>query len=138
MKFISLHLLLFCATHSIVKSQKFTPKMIDCYICDDYKTSDCFSMTSKTHNETHDIVDFHGKWSNSMISVPCKGQESVISKCPGTCYIGYDKRCKNCKKRLFSNIFNAIRYQNLCYSNEKLSCAPHQSLSYRYNRTNLA
>ena len=98
MKFTPLHFILLCATQSTVKSKD---KMIDCYLCDDYKGSTCNTAKDGiTHNATHDIVtDSHGT-KNTMVSTPCKGQKSKIVKCRGGCLIKYQANC-GCKKRYY-------------------------------------
>ena len=101
MKYILLHLLLICATHCSVKTQDFKPKMIDCYLCDDYKTKCLFGKERILGtNGTYDIVLDHDGGTSLMVSIPCKGQKNEVVKCPGSCFIRYD----NCggKERLYA------------------------------------
>ena len=102
MKYILLTLLLICATHCTVKTLGFTPPMIDCYLCDDYKTKCFFGKEERIlgNNGTHDFVSEYGEMNSTMVSIPCKGQKSEVVKCPGSCYINYD----NCggKKRHYA------------------------------------
>ena len=81
--------------------------MVDCYLCSDYKESECFSKkyseyTLSPHNKTHDYMVMDGAFSNNrtIFSTPCKGHKSDIVKCL-YCKISYHIECKVCKLHTF-------------------------------------
>ena len=97
MKYILLNLLLFCTAIPI-----YSEKLIDCYLCSDFKESECFLKkeidTISSHNKTHDsVVRWNRNW--TIISTPCKGHKNDVVKC-SSCLISYDLDCKICKYML--------------------------------------
>ena len=97
MKYMLFNLLLYCITISI-----YSEKLIDCYLCSDFKESECFLKkeidTISSHNKTHDsVVRWNRNW--TIISTPCKGHKNDVVKC-GICGISYDIRCKVCELQI--------------------------------------
>ena len=97
MKYILFNLLLFCTAFPVY-SQEI--KFYDCYLCSDYKESECFKEkhrdTLRPYNDTHNfVIDNYDN--ATIISTPCKGHKSDIVKCRSYCVINYDIKCKMCK-----------------------------------------
>ena len=128
MKYILLSLLLFCT--AIPAYCKVGDKLIDCYLCSDYKDSEWFKEYYKSlrsgllssFNDTHDRLT----WINwldirknaTVISTPCKGYKSDIVKCP-YCTITYDRQCKICKLHTLKQSLST-NLTNHCCSIERL------------------
>ena len=61
--------------------------MLDCYLCSDFKESDCFKDkeykdTLRPYNDTHDsAVRWGGIENGTIISTPCKGHKNDVVKC---------------------------------------------------------
>ena len=86
--------------------------MLDCYLCSDFKESDCFKDkeykdTLRPYNDTHDsAVLLGGIINGTIISTPCKGHKNDVVKCE-TCHTRYDIRCKVCKLQILQPIYKS-------------------------------